>query len=146
MGWEMAREMVRGREIFSGFLLNFSEEVGVWMRGCAIMHLSPFNSTLAFCLLSSWDQLTGSFPPSQSVYIVSGFQGHLCTEKGWKTFLFLNWEETCSLLRWPGTHTILSDPLPVHQSLFFCCLCERSRITRQYRVWFHGGREDGTCS
>lgn len=122
LGWTMARETVGDREIFFLYVLNFFEKVKASMcvPSCT-------------CLLSSWGPITDTFPPSQTVDIVSGFQGKL-----------LNLEETCDLLHWPGTHTILSVLLPEHHSLVFCCLCGKSKTTRKYRVWFHGSREHGT--
>ena len=122
MGWVMAREMVMGRESFSGFLLTFSEEVSSCMRGCAIMHFSSFSNILAFCLLSHWDQATGSFPPSlmelSSVYIVCiclhcfRFSKPSLHRTGLENFSFFKLRGVLQSAPLPGTHTILSDRLP----------------------------------
>ena len=99
----MARTVVRDMESFSGFLFNFSKEVSVNVRVSYHSPLPSLTPLLSVCCQAEITSLATFL--HLSLYIVSGFQGHLCTEKGWNTFLFLNWEVTHSLFCWSGTHS-----------------------------------------
>lgn len=135
-----AREVVRDIEIFSGFLFNFSKEVSVNVR---VSYHSPLPSLTSFLSVCYQAEITSLATLLHlSLYLVSGFQGHLCIEEGWNSFLFLNCEVTHSLFCWSGTHSFLLSVASALELMCFGFFCYLREVTRLYGMLWKTGLEE----